>query len=177
MVYNHDNYMYPKLNLTSCLLPSGHRNHNHQPVYNHDAPIHNYYIYNALCSINTLHVLSSVHVRCTTEVTDIKCDFINCIIVQKGDHKTSMKSKFMVLYIMRRRYRNKKQLLLPISDAKRLKLGNEATNIEKRLKRSYDNDKSENEHKVVSAINKNIKYLYSYAKKFSTGQPISVSIQ
>ena len=55
-----------------------------------------------------------------------------------------------------------------VSDAKRLKLGNEATNIDKRLKRSYDNDRSENEHKVVSAINKNIKYFYSYAKKFST---------
>ena len=38
--------------------------------------------------------------------------------------------------------------MLPISDAKRLKLGNEATNIEKRLERSYDNDRSENEHKM-----------------------------
>ena len=65
-----------------------------------------------------------------------------------------------------RERRSKNQLMLPISDAKRLKLGNEATNIEKRLERSYDNDRSENEHKVVSAINKNIKY--SYAKKFST---------
>ena len=36
--------MYLKLNLTSCLLPSGHRNHNVQPVYNHDASIHNNYI-------------------------------------------------------------------------------------------------------------------------------------
>ena len=67
-----------------------------------------------------------------------------------------------------RERRSKNQLMLPISDAKRLKLGNEATNIEKRLERSYDNDRSENEHKVVSAINKNIKYFYSYTKKFST---------
>ena len=63
--------------------------------------------------------------------------------------------------------RSKNQLMLPISDAKRLKLGNEATDIEKRLERSYENDRSENEHKVVSAINKNIKYFYSYAKKCS----------
>ena len=93
--------MYLKLNLTSCLLPSGHRNHNVQPVYNHDASIHNNYIYNALCSINTLYVLSSVHVRCITEASRIQCDFINCIIVQKGGHKTSMKSKFMVSYSVR----------------------------------------------------------------------------
>ena len=38
------------------LLPSGHRNHNVQPVYNHDASIHNNYIYNVLCSINTLQL-------------------------------------------------------------------------------------------------------------------------
>ena len=39
-----------------------------------------------------------------------------------------------------------------LSDAKRLKLGNEATNIEKRLQRSYDNDRSENEIKTLSTL-------------------------
>ena len=37
----------------------------------------------------------------TTEASRIQCDFINCIIVQKGGHKTSMKSKFMVSYSVR----------------------------------------------------------------------------
>ena len=31
-----------------------------------------------------------------------------------------------------------------------------------------DNDRPENEHKAISAIKKNIKYFYSYAKKFNT---------
>ena len=42
-----------------------------------------------------------------------------------------------------------------------------AIDIEKKLKRSYDNDKDRDELKAVSAIKKNSKYFYSYAKKFS----------
>ena len=53
------------------------------------------------------------------------------------------------------------------SDAKKNKLMTEAKDIEKKLQESYRNEKSEMEHKAVSAIKKNSKYFYSYAKKYS----------
>ena len=69
--------------------------------------------------------------------------------------------------LMRRRGRIHKQLQNVKSDIRQLSLRNEVRDIEKKLKKSYDSDRAENEHKAVSAIKKNIKYFYSYAKKFS----------
>ena len=69
--------------------------------------------------------------------------------------------------LMRRRGRIHKQLQNVKSDIRQLSLRNEARDIEKKLKKSYDSDRADNEHKAVSAIKKNIKYFYSYAKKFS----------
>ena len=43
----------------------------------------------------------------------------------------------------------------------------EATEIEKKLKLSYDNDQTHNEQRAVSAIKKNIKYFFSCTNKFS----------
>ncbi len=69
--------------------------------------------------------------------------------------------------LMRTRNRIKKQVLKTTSDARKRNLLQKAIEIEKKLKRSYDNDKDRDEQRAVSAIKKNSKYFYSYAKKFS----------
>lgn len=69
--------------------------------------------------------------------------------------------------LMRRRSRINYQLLKAPSEGRRQKLREEAKNIERSLKHSYDNDRKQNEEKAVSAIRKNIKYFFSYAKKYS----------
>ena len=69
--------------------------------------------------------------------------------------------------LMRRRCRINKQLKKTKSLPRRNKLCEEAREIEKKLKHSYDKDRDRNEHKAVTAIKKNAKYFFNYAKKFS----------
>ena len=69
--------------------------------------------------------------------------------------------------LMRRRSKVNKQLASSPSDAKRTKLTAEAREIEKKLQESYKNQRAEMEHKAVSAIKKNSKYFFSYARKYS----------
>ena len=69
--------------------------------------------------------------------------------------------------LMRRRSRINKQIQRATSDTRKTKLKKEVVDIEKMLKKSYDNDRQTNESKAVSAIKKNPKYFFSYAKKFS----------
>ena len=69
--------------------------------------------------------------------------------------------------LMRRRTKVNKQLASRITDTRRNKLNAEAVEIEKKLQHSYRSERSEMEHKAVSAIKRNSKYFYSYAKKFS----------
>ena len=45
-----------------------------------------------------------------------------------------------------------------------------ATEIEKKLKMSYDEDQTHNEQKAVSAIKKNIMYFFTYTKRFSNAK-------
>ena len=68
---------------------------------------------------------------------------------------------------MRRRSKVNKQLASSPSDAKRTKLTAEAREIEKKLLESYKNQHAEMEHKAVSAIKKNNKYFFAYARKYS----------
>ena len=69
--------------------------------------------------------------------------------------------------LMRRRTKINKQLANSPSDARRMKLTAEAREIEKKLQASYSNDRSDMEHKAVSAIKKNSKYFFTYARKYS----------
>jgi hypothetical protein len=69
--------------------------------------------------------------------------------------------------LMRRRRRVNAQLRKTISEPRREKLKTEARDIEKKLQASYRRSRDEREHKAVSAIKRNAKYFYSYAKKFS----------
>ena len=69
--------------------------------------------------------------------------------------------------LMRRRTKVNKQLATPVTPAKKKKLTSELIEIEKNLQQSYKTENSEMEHKAVSAIKKNSKYFYSYARKFS----------
>lgn len=69
--------------------------------------------------------------------------------------------------LMRRRRRVNTQLQKTISEPRRQKLKTEARDIEKKLQASYRRSRNEREHKAVSAIKRNSKYFYSYAKKFS----------
>ena len=68
---------------------------------------------------------------------------------------------------MRRRTKVNKHLASRISDARRVKLTAEAREIEKKLQKSYNDERSDMEHKAVSAIETNYKYFFTYAKKFS----------
>ena len=93
---------------------------------------------------------------------------------QKYIPKRKFKEKMKVSQIprtrrilMRRRGKVNKQLASRITDSKRQRLHAELTDIEKQLQKSYKSEKSEMEHKAVSAIKKNNKYFYSYARKFS----------
>ena len=85
---------------------------------------------------------------------------------KRSDRKTSRIPRIRRI-LMRRRCKVNKQMSSAKSDAKKNKLMSEAKDIEKKLQESYRNEKSEMEHKAVSAIKKNSKYFYSYAKKFS----------
>ena len=69
--------------------------------------------------------------------------------------------------LMRRRGKINKQLASAVTDCKRIKLSTELKDIEKKLKESYQAEKSEMEHRAVTAIKKNSKYFFSYARKFS----------
>ena len=69
--------------------------------------------------------------------------------------------------LMRRRSKVNKQLASQPSDTKRQKLRLEAREIEKKLQKSYKDEKLEMENKAVSAIKKNSKYFFSYVRKFS----------
>ena len=70
--------------------------------------------------------------------------------------------------LMRRRTKVIKQLSAVKTDSKMKKLTEETIQIERKLQQSYRQEKSETEHKAVSAITRNSKYFFSYAKKFST---------
>ena len=70
--------------------------------------------------------------------------------------------------LMRRRTKVIKQLSAVKTDSKMKKLTEETIQIERKLQQSYRQEKSEMEHKAVSAITRNSKYFFSYAKKFST---------
>ena len=69
---------------------------------------------------------------------------------------------------MRRRTKVIKQLSAVKTDSRKKKLTDETILIEQKLQQSYRQEKSEMEHKAVSAITRNSKYFFSYAKKFST---------
>ena len=68
---------------------------------------------------------------------------------------------------MRRRGKINKKLAHTVTDTQQTKLTAELKEIEKKLQQSYKSEKSEMEHLAVSAIKKNSKYFYSYARKFS----------
>ena len=70
--------------------------------------------------------------------------------------------------LMRRRRRITEQLRKTTSEARRKKLKTEAKEIEKKLQKSYRQSQEHSENKAVSAIKKNVKFLYGYAKKFCT---------
>ena len=69
---------------------------------------------------------------------------------------------------MRRRRRISVQLRKTTSDARRKKLKTEAKDVEKKLQQSYRQSRETSESKAVSAIKRNVKYFFGYAKKFST---------
>ena len=68
---------------------------------------------------------------------------------------------------MRRRTKVNKQLASDPSDTRRQKLCAEACDTERKLQKSYREEKSAMEHKAVSAIRKNSKYFFTYVKKHS----------
>ena len=68
---------------------------------------------------------------------------------------------------MRRRSKVNKQLSEINTENKRKKLQSEAKDIEKKLQKSYSDERSAAEHRAVAAIKKNSKYFYSYVKKYS----------
>ena len=70
--------------------------------------------------------------------------------------------------LMRRRCKVNKQLCTANSESRREKLIAEARSIEVKLQNSHRAEKNEMEHRAVSAIKRNSKYFFSYAKKFSS---------
>ena len=70
--------------------------------------------------------------------------------------------------LMRRRCKVNKQLTFVRSHSRRIKLEEEAREIEKKLQHSYKQEHSDMEGKAVNAIKTNPKYFFIYAKKFST---------
>ena len=69
--------------------------------------------------------------------------------------------------LMRRRCKVNKQLSAVRSDSRRIKLEEEAREIEKKLQKSYKQEHTDMEGKAVQSIKSNPKYFFSYAKKFS----------
>ena len=70
--------------------------------------------------------------------------------------------------LMRRRTKVVKQLSATKSQTRKIKLEEENKEIERKLQQSYRQEKTEMERRAVHAIEKNSKYFFSYAKKFST---------
>ena len=70
--------------------------------------------------------------------------------------------------LMRRRTKVNTQLQYARNEDRKIKLEDEAREIEKKLQASYKEEDSNSEAKTVSAIRKNPKYFFAYAKKFST---------
>ena len=93
------------------------------------------------------------------------CSCISQKYVQQ--RKASEKINKIPRILMRRRLKVNKQLASSQSDTKRMKLTAAAREIEKKLQESYKNQHAEMEHKAVSAIKKNSKYFFSYARKYS----------
>ena len=91
----------------------------------------------------------------------------NIPLWKRSDRKTTRMPHICRILICRQCKVNK-QILSAKSDAKKNKLMAESNDIEKKLQESYLNEKSETEHKAVSAIKKSIKYFYSY-DKITTG--------
>ena len=60
-----------------------------------------------------------------------------------------------------------KQLAHNPTETRKQKLLLESREIEKNLQKSYREERSAAEHRAVSAIRRNSKYFYSYAKKYS----------
>jgi len=69
--------------------------------------------------------------------------------------------------LMRKRCRINRQLVKTTSQNRKYKLQNEAKDIEKELRQCYEDDREHKEQKAISAIKKNSKYFFNYAKKFS----------
>ena len=69
--------------------------------------------------------------------------------------------------LMRRRGKVNKKLANPVTHVQKTKLTAELIDIEKELQQSHRSENLEMEHKAVSAIKKNSKYFFSYARKFS----------
>ena len=69
--------------------------------------------------------------------------------------------------LMRRHSKVNKQLTSTSSEAKKARLMEEYRNIEKKLQDSYLCQKSDMEHKAIQSIQRNSKYFFSYARKFS----------
>ena len=70
--------------------------------------------------------------------------------------------------LMRKRRRINVQLGKTTSEARRKKLKVEARQVEKELIKSYQQTQKESESKAVKSIQRNSKYFFSYAKKFSS---------
>ena len=66
-----------------------------------------------------------------------------------------------------RRSKVNKQLTSTSSEAEKARLMEESRNIEKKLQASYRCQKSDMEHKAIQSIQRNSKYFFSYARKFS----------
>ena len=101
--------------------------------------------------------------------------YTNCLSVcekyvpLKRESKNSKPSK--IPRDRRNLIRKRRRKLLAADKARsaiqKAKLEKEASELDKQLKKSYETELAENEHKAVLAIGKNSKYFYSYAKKFS----------
>ena len=69
--------------------------------------------------------------------------------------------------LMRRRHRTKLQLLKVTSDRRKEKLISQLIQIEKEIKESHRIQLEDQERNAISSIERNPKYFFSYAKRFS----------
>ena len=86
---------------------------------------------------------------------------------RKLKHKNVSKIPRDRKILMRRRSTINKHLANKPSDARREKLQKESAEIERKLQASYKSERHAMEEKAVSAIKKNQKYFFTYARKFS----------
>ena len=93
-----------------------------------------------------------------------------CVPEKNGVRKKGAKSKIPRdrYNLMRRRRRINVQLRKTRSESRRGKLKLEARNIEKELQKSYRRSREHNEDKAVGTIKCNVKFFYSYAKRYSS---------